>query len=188
MAQPIQHLVVLMLENRSFDHMLGFMRSPSYPINGLTGDERNPRDPAHIDPTQEVKVSSDAGFIFSYDPGHNFQDVNLQLFDNLAGPPASSVPNGGFIFSYSQQAHVTPAIADTIMKCMAPSTIPVLSTLAREFAVCDGWYSSVPGPTWPNRFFVQSFSQPDGGEVIAKRKGVVARQGPKEAWNKRTGR
>jgi hypothetical protein len=61
MAQPIQHLVVLMLENRSFDHMLGFMRSPSCPINGLTGDERNPRDPAHIDPTQEVKVSSDAG-------------------------------------------------------------------------------------------------------------------------------
>jgi phospholipase C len=136
--------------------MLGFMRSPSYPINGLTGDERNPRDPAHIDPTQEVKVSSDAGFIFSYDPGHNLQDVNLQLFDNPAGPPASSVPNGGFIFSYSQQAHVTPTIADTIMRCMAPSTIPVLSSLAREFAVCDGWYSSVPGPTWPNRFFVHA--------------------------------
>lgn len=42
------------------------------------------------------------------------------------------------------------------MKCMAPSTIPVLSTLAREFAVRDGWYSSVPGPTWPNRFFVHA--------------------------------
>src|SRR5947209_6626585 len=156
MAPDIQHLVVLMLENRSFDHMLGFLRTQSYPINGLTGNEWNPRDPAHIDPTQEVKVSSDAGFIFSYDPGHNLQDVNLQLFDNPAGPPAKSVPNGGFIFSYSQQPHVTPAIADTIMKCMAPSTIPVLTMLAREFAVCDAWYSSVPGPTWPNRFFVHA--------------------------------
>ncbi|MFL6447111.1 MAG: alkaline phosphatase family protein [Bryobacteraceae bacterium] len=156
MAPTIQHLVVLMLENRSFDHMLGFMRSPSYPINGLTGSESNPRDPAHIDPSQNVKVSDDAGFIFSYDPGHNFPEVNLQLFDNPAGPPATSVPNGGFILSYSQQPHVTPGIADTIMKCMAPTTIPVLSTLAAEFAICDAWYSSVPGPTWPNRFFVHA--------------------------------
>jgi Phosphoesterase family len=73
MPQTIQHLVVLMLENRSFDHMLGYLRSPGYAIDGLTGDEWNPRDPAHIDPTQEVKVSNDAGFILSYDPGHEFQ-------------------------------------------------------------------------------------------------------------------
>jgi phospholipase C len=156
MAQTIQHLVVLMLENRSFDHMLGFLRSSEYPINGLTGDEGNPRDPAHLDPAQEVKVSSDAGFILSYDPGHSFPDVNLQLFDNPAGPPPTSLPNAGFILSYSQQPHVTPSIADTIMKCLAPTTVPVLTTLAREFAVCDAWYSSVPGPTWPNRFFAHA--------------------------------
>jgi phospholipase C len=156
MAQTIQHVVVLMLENRSFDHMLGFLRSSDYPINGLTGNEGNPRDPAHLDPAQEVKVSSDAGFLLSHDPGHNFHDVNLQLFDNPGGPPATSLPNAGFILSYSQQPHVTPSIADTIMKCLAPTTIPVLTTLAREFAVCDAWYSSVPGPTWPNRFFVHA--------------------------------
>jgi phospholipase C len=90
MPQAIQHIVVLMLENRSFDHMLGFMRNTDYPIDGLTGNEWNPRDPAHIDPTQEVRVSNDAGFIFSYDPGHSFHDVNLQLFDNPTGPPATS--------------------------------------------------------------------------------------------------
>jgi phospholipase C len=156
MPQAIQHIVVLMLENRSFDHMLGFMRNTDYPIDGLTGNEWNPRDPAHIDPTQEVRVSNDAGFIFSYDPGHSFHDVNLQLFDNPTGPPATSLPNAGFILSYSQQPHVTPSIADTVMKCMAPTTVPVLTTLAREFAVCDAWYSSVPGPTWPNRFFVHA--------------------------------
>jgi Phosphoesterase family len=80
--QTIQHIVVLMLENRSFDHMIGFMRSTDYPINGLTGNEWNPRDPAHIEPGQEVRVSNDAGFIFSYDPGHSFHDVNLQLFQS----------------------------------------------------------------------------------------------------------
>jgi phospholipase C len=154
--QTIQHVVVLMLENRSFDHMLGFMGSPDYPIDGLTGNEWNPRDPAHIDPTQEVRVSNDAGFVFGHDPGHSFHDVNLQLFDNPAGPPATSLPNAGFILSYSQQPQVTPSMADTIMKCMAPTTVPVLTSLAREFAVCDAWYSSVPGPTWPNRFFVHA--------------------------------
>lgn len=156
MPQTIQHVVVLMLENRSFDHMVGFMQSASYAIDGLTGNEWNPRDPAHIDPSQEVKVSSDAGYILSYDPGHAYHDVNIQLFDNPNGPPPSSLPNAGFILSYSQQSHVTPPIADTIMKCMSPTTVPILTTLASEFALCDAWYSSVPAQTWPNRFFVHA--------------------------------
>lgn len=42
MAKNIQHLVVLMLENRSFDHMFGFLKSNNYPINGLDGTETNP--------------------------------------------------------------------------------------------------------------------------------------------------
>jgi phospholipase C len=42
MAKDIKHLVVLMLENRSFDHMLGFLQSNSYSIDGLTGNETNP--------------------------------------------------------------------------------------------------------------------------------------------------
>lgn len=44
------------------------------------------------------------------------------------------------------------------MKCYSPEQLPVLTTLAREFAVCDHWFSSVPGPTWPNRFFVHTAS------------------------------
>ena len=156
MPQTIQHVVVLMLENRSFDHMVGFMKSATYQIDGLTGNEWNPPDPAHIDPAQQVKVTSDAGFILSYDPGHAYGDVNIQLFDNPNGPPASSIPNGGFILSYSQQPHVTPSIAGTIMKCMSPTTVPILTTLASEFALCDAWYSSVPAQTWPNRFFTHA--------------------------------
>src|SRR5579864_4144883 len=31
--------------------------------------------------------------------------------------------------------------------------LPALQTLASEFTICDHWYSSLPGPTWPNRFF-----------------------------------
>jgi phospholipase C len=39
------------------------------------------------------------------------------------------------------------------LRCIAPAKLPVITRLAREFAVCDRWFSSVPGPTWPNRFF-----------------------------------
>jgi phospholipase C len=38
----VKHIVVLALENRSFDHMLGFLKSPSYPLDGLNGHESNP--------------------------------------------------------------------------------------------------------------------------------------------------
>ena len=45
-----------------------------------------------------------------------------------------------------------------IMKCYGPAQLPVLNALAREFAVCDGWHASMPGPTWPNRFFMMAAS------------------------------
>ncbi len=44
------------------------------------------------------------------------------------------------------------------MKCFDPDQLPVLTTLAHSFAVCDRWFSSIPGPTWPNRFFIHAAS------------------------------
>jgi phospholipase C len=44
------------------------------------------------------------------------------------------------------------------MKCFSPEQVPVITTLARSFAVCDHWFSSMPGPTWPNRFFIHAAS------------------------------
>ncbi len=158
-SQDIQNIVVLMQENRSFDHMLGFMKGPDYAIEGLDGTEWNVLNP--LDPTGQdrIHVSRSAGSTFSPDPGHKFADVNLQLFSNPNGPPpASSEPNKGFVYNYARQNDVTPDSAGNIMECYAPSTLPVLTTLAREYALCDGWFSSVPGPTWPNRFFVHAAS------------------------------
>lgn len=154
MPQNIQHIVVLMMENRSFDHMLGYLKGPAYPIDGLTGSEWNPVDPAN--PTERVPVTNQATYVTHRDPGHSFHDVNIQLFANPAGPPPVGSPNMGFVFSYAQQLKVTPDIARTIMDCFDPSSLPVLAALAKEFCVCDQWFASVPGPTWPNRFFVHA--------------------------------
>jgi len=149
--QQIDHVIVLMLENRSFDHMLGFTRQAGYDINGLDGSQSNPVDPAQPGGTR-VKVSAEADSILPQDPGHQVSDVNVQLFGR-SGPPPLGLMNEGFIYSYGKQRNVTPEIARTIMRCFKPTNLPVLTTLAKEFAVCDRWFSSVPGPTQPNRMF-----------------------------------
>jgi len=159
MPQEIEHVVVLMMENRSFDHMLGWLQEPGYEIDGLTGGEWNPIDPGEPPrPNNHVVVTRHAQDVTPHDPGHGFHDVNVQLFSNPGGPP---LPDGidenkGFIFSYAQQDDVNRSTAPAIMDCFDPGNLPVLTTLAREFAVCKRWFSSVPGPTWPNRFFAHA--------------------------------
>jgi phospholipase C len=153
----IKHLVVLMMENRSFDHMLGYLHDPAdpatYPIDGLTGSEfnlLNPADPA----STAFPVSPNAPDRLPDDPGHEFSDVNTQLFNSPSGPRGSGQPNKGFILNYSQR--VGAARAGEVMKCFPRGALPNLSALALEFAVFDGWFSSMPGPTYPNRFFAHA--------------------------------
>jgi phospholipase C len=163
----VEHIVVLMLENGAFDHMLGFLQSPDYPIAGLSGDESVPRDPT--DPTSDrVRVSPTADYRGTFNivpdddrtdvqPGHDAADVHAQLYRGSPSGNSGSEPiNQGFVWNYAQQPGSTPEHAEHIMRCFAPDRLPVLTTLARQFAVCDHWFSSMPGPTWPNRLFAHA--------------------------------
>src|SRR5579871_817190 len=149
----IEHLVVLMLENRSFDHMLGYSNIPG--VDGLTGNESNP------DPTNPagppIKVSNDAKYVgdFDPDPGHELFDVNVQIFSNKDATPGAAPPMMGFVQSYLQVSGKIDR-AKNAMKCFSPQRVPVLSTLAKQYTVCDRWFSSVPGPTLPNRAYAHS--------------------------------
>ena len=144
----IKHLVLVMMENRSFDHFFGFMKSPDYPIDGLNGNETNPAS----DGTQ-VKVSKNAQNAGDFwpDPGHDFSDVVEQIFNDRTVVNAGNAVMTGFVNNYQRHA---PKKAKRIMKCFDPARIPVLTTLAKEYAICDQWFSSMPGPTLPNRAFV----------------------------------
>jgi phospholipase C len=145
----IQNIVVLVLENRSFDHMLGYLGTP----NGLTGSEMNLEDPA-APTSMPVVVSNTAAYTgdLDVDPSHEVTHVNVQLFGTAAVPPGATPHNAGFVLDYGRQPGNAPS--HNIMKCFDPAKLPVLTGLAREFAVCDRWHSSVPGQTWPNRFFL----------------------------------
>ena len=190
--QKIKHIVVLMMENRSFDNMLGWLYDEEEPphgqeFEGLSDGLWNPLNNVDSDGiayieqvyvrkngqapksgpwplTQAKRYQED----FSYpkpDPGEGFKDTNQQLFEYYeVGSLYPPVPtNRGFVNNYAaamQNGTYTygdvPTDPRNIMACYTPEQTPVLSTLAKEFAVCDHWHCSIPSQTLPNRDFVHA--------------------------------
>jgi phospholipase C len=153
---PIQHVVVLMLENRSFDHMLGHLKytDPGSSVNGLTGTESNP---IPTPPGGTETVGWNAEYLTKFDVGHEYDEVVLQMFGSETVPSPPAALNNGFVHSLVKREEDAD-IGRTAMHCFTEERLPALYALAREFAVCDNWFCSMPGPTWPNRFFVHAAS------------------------------
>jgi len=162
-AAPLaERVFVLMLENRSFDHLLGFSGMTGQDaetgrptaINGLSGSASN------LYNGRRYAVSQPADWTMPLDPGHEFTDVLVQLCGaGAVYTPGGSYPpvnNSGYVDAYAGSGGGSNP--GEIMKCFSPAQLPVLTGLAREFAVCDGWRASMPGPTWPNRFFMMAAS------------------------------
>ena len=166
----VEHVVVLVLENRSFDHMLGFLYADSnvspltqQPFEGLTGQESNPD--ATGTPVPVSALTQETPNLYSTpgaNPGEGFLPTNMQLF-GTAKPAAGTVAtNNGFVTDFAAtlkgiDAHrkiIAGTTASDIMQIFTPGLLPVLSGLARGFAVCDQWFSSVPTETMPNRAFL----------------------------------
>src|SRR4051812_8539314 len=137
----LKHIVVLMMENRSFDHMLGSLSAVNPAINGLTGAESNPDNTG-----VEIRAQPLADFQgqLDPDPDHHFPAVDLQIFGGAKGP--QRVANmQGFVKSYfNQQRNVRHS--GKIMYYFTQNQLPVLTTLALEFAVFNRWFASIPGP------------------------------------------
>lgn len=156
LSEKIEHVVVLMLENRSFDSMLGRLYSERADFNGLSGDETNP-----LQGTSSVKVWGDGKTdpvsmsIPAPDPGELWNDINMQIFGLDGKPGNPNPPMNGFVNNYvGQKNDPGPYLPESIMHYYTPEQLPVLSALAKEFAVCDEWHASAPCQTWPNRFFL----------------------------------
>ncbi len=142
-----------MLENRSFDHLLGYLRQPGYEIDGVMGVEYNFVNPA--DPNSaKVLISDDAPFVpdLNPSPGHDVRDVAIQMYGTPT--PSGEPNNAGFAYDYGTITGVGQARAGEVMRCFRPQNLPVIATLAKSFAICDKWHSALPGPTWPNRLFL----------------------------------
>ncbi len=156
----IEHIVVLMQENRSFDDILGwqFGLDPGTMFNLTEQGERIP-----------VWKDTGTGFrtmtIPDPDPGELFTDMNYQLFERFfvpAGVEPPPVPTmGGFVRNYVAQTIAEPGFQEpydprAIMHAFTPEQVPASSELAASFGVAHRWFASAPCQTWPNRFFVHT--------------------------------
>ncbi|PPF64006.1 hypothetical protein C5E11_04640 [Clavibacter michiganensis] len=177
------HVVVIMFENRSFDHMLGWLYESGQEPAGQTfdglhqGEYSNPGPsgdtvPAHVysGSTDRIMAQPDP------DPGEFYPHVNTQLFgtidpesnSDLRTPlqepwnlpkDASTPKNDGFVKDYivnstlSRGRAPTPEEYAVVMGGFSPAMLPVLSTLAKSFGVYDHWHAAVPSQTFCNRSF-----------------------------------
>jgi phospholipase C len=150
--KAIQHVVVLMMENRSFDNLLGWQLGLD-PNLFNTGDRGEPLFVWGNEGTDPSTMT-----VPDPDPGELFTDVNYQLFESYFPPAGAPKTMGGFARNYLHQTVATGKRCDprAIMHCFHPSQVPVTSTLARSFGVADRWFASAPCQTWPNRFFVHA--------------------------------
>lgn len=144
-ADPIRHVVLLILENHSFDQMLGCFKAIYPALEGV--------DPhaLHTNTDTDGRVCSQTETrerqMLKWDPHHEVEHVAVQL----------AAHNSGFVRDFSTAyADSTVTARQFIMGYYPLDFLPALHALAREFTTCDHWFSSLPGPTWPNRFFALS--------------------------------
>jgi phospholipase C len=166
----IDHIVVLMLENRSFDNLLGrlytgetakekgFDAMPLDSSNVIPGD-----DPFTVwtDPDKSI-LDEEIMTIPTPDPGELFSDMNQQIFGKVFGkqdkyypdPPSSPPPNPPNMSGFAANYKAVGGNPCDIMHYFSPKQVPVTHFLAKHHAVSDTYFASAPLQTWPNRMFV----------------------------------
>jgi phospholipase C len=152
MLMNIAHVVVLMLENRSFDCMLGRLYPGRADFDGITNSHSNRWNGKDVPAWSSPAMSSQVACIPTPDPAELFVDMTAQIF-GVGNAPTAPATMAGFAANYMQVPTNDPA---AVMHGFAADQVPVLSALAKGFGVSDRWHASAPNQTWPNRFFVHS--------------------------------
>jgi phospholipase C len=153
----VEHIVVVMMENRSFDHMLGYLSLPPemngrgrMDVNGLRGPDQ---DVNHADGTPypihhltETEFTGEA-----QDPDHSGHSVDEQIADGAMSGFAQNFAR----ISKARAAKLKVPVPDPgmVMGYYDADDLPVYDHLAAQYCVVDRWFSSVPGATWPNRLY-----------------------------------
>jgi phospholipase C len=152
-------------------------------FNGLAGAEHRCPVPPYINDghayvSARISPGTDADMMNpNPDPGEEYQHVNTQLYSIVDPPdnafrtaglmvapwnnpaPGQTPTMDGFVRDYcnkfvaTKKRHPTFDEYRVIMDSFSPEQLPVLSTLAQQFAVYDAWHCSVPTQTLPNRVF-----------------------------------
>jgi phospholipase C len=143
---PIEHVVLLMLENHSFDQMLGSLQSEYVELDGVNIESPSGRFNLDVQGNNVFQVPTIEQQL-EHDPKHETENVLSQISNG----------NSGFVKDYQLNVKgTTSQNRQDIMGYYPPDYLLALYQLGQHYTVCDHWFSSLPGPTWPNRFFALS--------------------------------
>lgn len=152
----ITHIVVVMMENRSYDHYLGARRLLENRLgDGLLDGMAN----LDLDGVARAIYRETAGCVA--DPPHDWDAARLQL---------GAGANDGFLRAY--QMRQGRDVAPHVMGYLGRDDLPVIYALADAYSTCDRWFASILGPTWPNRFYLHS----------AQSGGIRSNEPPTKLW------
>jgi phospholipase C len=146
-ADGIEHVVLLLLENHSFDQMLGSMQQAFPDVDGVTPELAATRSNLTLEKLAIYQHATTERQM-AFDPHHEHANVMTQIQDR----------NSGFVrdFQSAYKSQLSHADLQDVMGYYPLDFLPALHRLGREFTICDRWFASMPGPTWPNRFFALS--------------------------------
>jgi len=153
--RKIDHIVVLMLENRSFDHMLGYLtlEAGRTDLDGLQAGMSN----RYKNNTYRIRHLERTALTKPEDPCHGGACTAEQISNDM----------GGFVANFAKSRPQAPHVG-LVMAHYNGSDLPVYDHLSREFCVCDRWFASVAGATWPNRLYAvagKAAGSKDGKQV-----------------------
>jgi phospholipase C len=162
----VETIVMIMMENRSLDNVLGWLYNGSAPaviyppgssttFDGIPANVSNSYKTTSYSPQNGTHGYNNPWRVPAYDPGEPMPDVEVQLYGDSQGNtpsnPWSQAPGmQGFAFNY--YADYVDSVGE-VMGAYSAAQLPVLYGLAQNFAVSDRWFASAPTQTDPNRAF-----------------------------------
>jgi phospholipase C len=166
----IATIVVVIMENRSFDHMLGYLNLPGPDRIALDGVSADPAwIKRHVNSASGTDYFSHSFAITEFvDPPHERADIATQI--GSAVSPGAIPPLNGFVQSYMSAQPRNPAAGPPfdpayVMGYYDQQTVPTFDYLARNFTVCDRWFASLPASTQPNRIMAMAGESAIDGNV-----------------------
>jgi phospholipase C len=148
--QRLEHIVIVLMENRSFDHVLGYLSRPGGrgDVDGIGDDAWRA---AHANPGPLAALTPFALRTDTIpDPPHERDTIALQI-----GPVGTPDAMRGFVQSYARR-QPPPDDVSLVMGYYLAQDVPMADFFATQYAICDRWFAALPTGTQPNRLMAMS--------------------------------
>ena len=150
----IKTIIIVMMENRSFDHVLGYLSLDGKDVNGLSADPTWQENFTNLygGKTYPIHALSPSTQLIP-DPPHDRTPISTQIKTPCANGGCPEL--GGFVASYATR-NPPPADLLMVMGYYTAGALPVYDFFAKNFTICDSWFAPLPTGTQANRLMAMA--------------------------------